>query len=144
MEKHNLQSFFIELPAPTGMQPQTESLRDFANSEDIRSPPKSSAATAVFCFRLTSRGWSQSCAGPGTSSHRTETTNKRKTTTHTPHKTTTNHTHPKTTKRLVPRLPRQHPESWLRYPGDISLVTNYLLQFPAFLHSKSKKHFAWG
>lgn len=39
--------------------------------------------------------------------------------------------------RLIPRLPRQHPTSYFRYLTDTSLEANYLLQFPAFLASKS-------
>lgn len=58
----------MELPAPTGMQPQTEDLRDFANSKgkDITSSPELSTTTAVFCSGLASMCWSNSCSAPGT------------------------------------------------------------------------------
>lgn len=68
MEKPNFWLFLVEQPALMGMQPQTEGLKDFDNSEgkDIRSFPELSAATGVFCSGLASMCWSKSCIAPGT------------------------------------------------------------------------------
>jgi len=48
------------------MKQQTEGLRDFANSKDLRSSPKLSVITAVFSSGLDSTCWSKSCSAPGT------------------------------------------------------------------------------
>lgn len=155
MEKPNFRLFLVQLPALTGVQPQTEGLRDSANSKGkaARCSPELSVATAVFCSGLTSVCWSENFSAPGTGlqaklapqPHRQQCHQRDKNKGDLLYSPEIPHIKKENKKmRLAPRLPRQHPESWLGYPSDILLVANYLLHFPAFLDSESKKHFTLG
>lgn len=130
------------------MQPQTDGVRGLlcSRDKDIRFSPEMHTATAISCSKLTFMCWPKSYNTPGwdwlagRAGNPSQWGRERGDILYNPYNLNKNSCYKRRrnkTLRLVPRLPRQHPASYFSYLSDTSLGANYLLQFPAFLPSKS-------